>query len=112
MFVSLMRRFALFAALAAAVLAPAGAAQARTIGAQLASQMRGAGHSAGAYVFDATTGQVLFSSNATTPRILASNTKLFTSSAILAKLGPDATFPTEIERDGSSDPTSGVFNGD
>jgi serine-type D-Ala-D-Ala carboxypeptidase/endopeptidase (penicillin-binding protein 4) len=112
MLVSLMRRFALFAALAAAFLAFAGAAQARSIRAQLALAMRGAGHSAGAYVFDATSGKVLFSSHATTPRILASNTKLFTSSAILAQLGPDATFPTEIESDGSSDPATGIFTGD
>jgi len=112
MLVSLMRRLALPAAVLAAFLALAGGAQARTIRAQLASAMRGAGHSAGAYVFDATSRQVLFSSRATTPRILASNTKLFTSSAILAQLGPDATFPTEIESDGSSDPATGIFTGD
>lgn len=107
-----MRRLALLAAALAALLALAGGAQARTIRAQLASEMRGAGHSAGAYVFDATSRRVLFSSHATTRRILASNTKLFTSSAILAQLGPDATFPTEIESDGSSDPATGIFTGD
>jgi len=112
MFVSLMRRLALLAAALAAFLAVAGGAQARSIRAQLASEMRHAGHSAGAYVFDATSRQVLYSSRATTPRILASNTKLFTSSAILAQLGPDATFPTEIESDGSSDPATGIFTGD
>jgi D-alanyl-D-alanine carboxypeptidase/D-alanyl-D-alanine-endopeptidase (penicillin-binding protein 4) len=107
-----MRRFALFAALATAFLALAAGAQARTIQATLAGAMRGAGAHAGAYVFDATSGRVLFSSRSSTPRILASNTKLFTSSAILARLGPDATFPTEIESDGSSDPETGVFTGD
>lgn len=107
-----MRRFALFAVLAAAVLVPAGAAEARTIRAQLASAMHGAGRFAGAYVFDATSRKVLFSSRATTPRILASNTKLFTSSAILAQLGPLATFPTEIESDGTTDPATGIFTGD
>jgi serine-type D-Ala-D-Ala carboxypeptidase/endopeptidase (penicillin-binding protein 4) len=107
-----MRRFAVFAALLAPILFPAGSAQARSLQATLAAAMRGAGHHAGAYVFDATSGRTLFSSHSTTPRTLASNTKLFTSSAILAKLGPAATFPTEIESDGTSDPTTGVFTGD
>jgi D-alanyl-D-alanine carboxypeptidase/D-alanyl-D-alanine-endopeptidase (penicillin-binding protein 4) len=73
--------------------------------------MRGAGAHSGAYVRDATTGKVLFSSHSTTPRILASNTKLFTSSAILAKLGPAATFPTELEGDGTQDAETGVYTG-
>ena len=107
-----MRRLALFAVLAAAFLALAGGAQARSLNATLAAAMRGAGHHAGAYVLDATSKRVLFSSHSSTPRILASNTKLFTSSAILARLGPDATFPTEIESNGSSDPTTGIFTGD
>lgn len=112
MLVHLMRRLALLPALLALLLVPAAAAHAQSLGAQLAKAMRGAGSHAGAYVRDATTGQVLFSSRATTPRTLASNTKLFTSSAILARLGPNATFPTEIESDGSSDATTGVFTGD
>jgi serine-type D-Ala-D-Ala carboxypeptidase/endopeptidase (penicillin-binding protein 4) len=107
-----MRRLALAVALLALFLFPAGAAHARSLSAQLATAMRGAGHHAGAYVLDATSGQVLFSSHSSTPRILASNTKLFTSSAILARLGPDATFPTEIESDGSADPATGIFTGD
>src|SRR4051794_20712435 len=107
-----MRRLALVAALLALFLVPAGAAQARGLGAQLAAAMRGAGHHAGAYVLDATSGRVLFSSRSSAPRILASNAKLFTSSAILARLGPDATFPTEIESDGTGDPTTGIFSGD
>ncbi|HEY2599946.1 MAG TPA: D-alanyl-D-alanine carboxypeptidase/D-alanyl-D-alanine-endopeptidase [Thermoleophilaceae bacterium] len=107
-----MRRFALAAALGAGLLVPAGAAHASSIQAQLAAAMRGAGSHSGAYVRDATSGQVLFSSRASTPRILASNTKLFTSSAILARLGPDATFPTELEGDGTSDPETGIFTGD
>jgi D-alanyl-D-alanine carboxypeptidase/D-alanyl-D-alanine-endopeptidase (penicillin-binding protein 4) len=95
------------------MLAPAAAAQAQTaVGSQLASAMRHAARSSGAYVLDATTNQVLFQSRATTPRILASNTKLFTSSAILAKLGSAATFATQLESTGSADPTTGVFTGD
>src|SRR5437763_14711711 len=112
LFVPVMLIFALFAALLVLVLVPAGGAQARSLSATLAAAMRGAGRHAGAYVLDATSKRVLFSSNSSTPRILASNTKLFTSSAILARLGPDATFPTEIERTGTSDPPTGVFTGD
>jgi serine-type D-Ala-D-Ala carboxypeptidase/endopeptidase (penicillin-binding protein 4) len=107
-----MRRFAVLAGLLALLSAHAGPAQARSIGAQLRAGMHGAGSHTGAYVRDATSGKVLFSSRSSVPRILASNTKLFTSSAILARLGPAATFPTELESDGSSDPTTGVFTGD
>jgi serine-type D-Ala-D-Ala carboxypeptidase/endopeptidase (penicillin-binding protein 4) len=74
--------------------------------------MRGVGSSSGAYVLDATSGHVLYSSRPTVPRILASNTKLFTSSAILARLGPGATFATEVESNGTEDPATGIFTGD
>jgi D-alanyl-D-alanine carboxypeptidase/D-alanyl-D-alanine-endopeptidase (penicillin-binding protein 4) len=106
-----MRRLALAAAFVALLLVPT-AAQARSIGAQLASAMRGAGSHAGAYVLDATSGRVLFSSRPSTPRILASNAKLFTSSAILARLGSTATFATELESNGTPDSATGVFTGD
>ncbi len=112
MLVLLVRRLATLSLLAALVLALPGTALARSLRASLGISMRGAGSHSGAYVRDATTGKVLFSQRSTVPRILASNTKLFTSSAILAKLGPDATFPTEIESDGTNDPTTGVFTGD
>jgi serine-type D-Ala-D-Ala carboxypeptidase/endopeptidase (penicillin-binding protein 4) len=110
--VLLVRRLATASVLLALLLALPGTALARSLRASLAPAMRAAGSHSGAYVRDATTGKVLFSQRSTVPRILASNTKLFTSSAILAKLGPDATFPTEIESDGTSDPTTGVFTGD
>jgi D-alanyl-D-alanine carboxypeptidase/D-alanyl-D-alanine-endopeptidase (penicillin-binding protein 4) len=93
-------------------LGTASAAQAGGIRAQLASAMHRAGRSSGAYVLDATSGHVLYSSRPTVPRILASNTKLFTSSAILARLGPNATFGTEVESNGSEDPATGTFTGD
>jgi D-alanyl-D-alanine carboxypeptidase/D-alanyl-D-alanine-endopeptidase (penicillin-binding protein 4) len=106
-----MRKLALLAGVLGLLLIPS-AAGAQSISAQLRAGMRGAGAHSGAYVRDATTGQVLFSSHSNTPRILASNTKLFTSSAILAKLGPAATFPTELEGDGTTDPATGVYTGD
>src|SRR5437763_9068097 len=52
LFVPVMRRFALFAALLALVLVPARGAQARSLSAKLAAAMRGAGRHAGAYVLD------------------------------------------------------------
>lgn len=107
-----MRRLGVFAAFLGLFWALAGAAQAQSIGSQLARGMRGAGAHAGAYVLDATSGKVLFSRRSSTPRILASNTKLFTSSAILARLGPDATLPTQLESDGTTDPSTGIFTGD
>jgi serine-type D-Ala-D-Ala carboxypeptidase/endopeptidase (penicillin-binding protein 4) len=74
--------------------------------------MHGAGALSGAYVLDATKARVLFQSRPAVPRILASNTKLFTSSAILAKLGAAATFRTVLKTNGSADPATGIFTGD
>jgi D-alanyl-D-alanine carboxypeptidase/D-alanyl-D-alanine-endopeptidase (penicillin-binding protein 4) len=108
-----MRRLARLTILAA-VLLPVGAAQAQgeaALKATLASSWRGAAGASGAYVLDATSGKVLFQSRASTSRILASNTKLFTTSAILAKLGSDATLATELDSDAEGDPATGVLNG-
>ena len=106
-----MRRLALIAA-TCAFLVPVSAAEAQSLPSALASAMRHASRSSGAYVLDATSGRVLFQSRPRVRRILASNTKLFTSSAVLAKLGPDATLPTQLESTGSADPITGVFTGD
>src|SRR6185312_2456051 len=110
---SRMRRLACLAALAAFLL-PAGAAQAQGVAAVKAGLKRvwrGAAPSSGAYVLNATKGTVLFQSRASRARILASNTKLFTTSAILAKLGSDATLPTDLESDAEADPATGVLKG-
>jgi serine-type D-Ala-D-Ala carboxypeptidase/endopeptidase (penicillin-binding protein 4) len=110
---SRMRRLACLAVLAALLL-PAGAAQAQgeaALKAGLRAAWRGAASSSGAYVLNATKGAVLFQSRASTPRILASNTKLFTTSAILARLGSDGTLPTDLESDAEADPATGVLTG-
>jgi serine-type D-Ala-D-Ala carboxypeptidase/endopeptidase (penicillin-binding protein 4) len=110
---SRMRRLALLALLAAFLL-PSGAAQAQgeaALKAGLRATWRGAAASSGAYVLNATKGTVLFQSRASTPRILASNTKLFTTSAILAKLGSDGTLPTDLESDAEADPATGILKG-
>jgi D-alanyl-D-alanine carboxypeptidase/D-alanyl-D-alanine-endopeptidase (penicillin-binding protein 4) len=59
----------------------------------LAKLFRHVGRS-GAMVFDAATGQTLFGRKARRPRILASNSKLFTTSTALAKFQPDGRLNT------------------
>ena len=73
--------------------------------------MRGAGPLSGAYVMNVTEGRVVFSWNATRPRILASNTKLFTTSAALARYGTEGTLGTEVLGRGRLD-EDGVWRGD
>jgi D-alanyl-D-alanine carboxypeptidase/D-alanyl-D-alanine-endopeptidase (penicillin-binding protein 4) len=62
-------------------------------------------------VIDVGTGKTLFSWRPSTPRILASNTKLFTTSTALARFGVDGTFQTEVLSD-SPMSTDGVITGD
>jgi serine-type D-Ala-D-Ala carboxypeptidase/endopeptidase (penicillin-binding protein 4) len=102
----------LAALLAAALLAgavPAGAAT--PVASKLARAMRGAGGASGAYVLNASNGSKTFSLRAGTPRILASNTKLFTSAAALARFGVDGTLGTEVRGRGTLQ-GEGVFQGD
>jgi D-alanyl-D-alanine carboxypeptidase/D-alanyl-D-alanine-endopeptidase (penicillin-binding protein 4) len=103
-----MRR-AVLTLLAVALLLPA-QASAGGLTTSLTRYMRLAGSSSGAYVLNLTTGQKVFAWKAGTPRILASNTKLFTSSAALARFGVDGTLGTEVLGDGDLDDT-GVFRG-
>lgn len=62
--------------------------------------MRAAGSSSGAYVQNVTTGRTVFRSRPSTPRILASNTKLYTTAAALARFGIDGTLNTDVRGDG------------
>jgi D-alanyl-D-alanine carboxypeptidase/D-alanyl-D-alanine-endopeptidase (penicillin-binding protein 4) len=48
----------------------------------------------GAFVLDANTGQVLFSRKSGRPRILASNSKIFTTSTALGRFGPQTRLET------------------
>jgi D-alanyl-D-alanine carboxypeptidase/D-alanyl-D-alanine-endopeptidase (penicillin-binding protein 4) len=92
--------------------APAATADAATpLARTLARAMRGAGGASGAQVVNATTGTRVFSRRAGVPRILASNTKLFTSSAALARFGVEGTLGTEVLGNGSL-VGDGVFEGD
>jgi len=100
------------AALVAAIglLAPA-AADADSLRSKLASRMRPAGSFSGAYVYNATDGRAVFRWNDRRARILASNTKLFTTATALTRYGPDGTLGTEVLGSGSQDPL-GVWHGD
>jgi D-alanyl-D-alanine carboxypeptidase/D-alanyl-D-alanine-endopeptidase (penicillin-binding protein 4) len=65
----------------------------------------------GAYVYDFTDREALFSRRATKRRILASNTKLFTTAAALDEFGARGTFATEVLADRLPD-RNGVVRGD
>jgi D-alanyl-D-alanine carboxypeptidase/D-alanyl-D-alanine-endopeptidase (penicillin-binding protein 4) len=108
-FVLPMRR-ALLILLAASALLPTAPAQA-DLASSLTRYMRQAGSSSGAYVTNLSTGERVFAWRAGTPRILASNTKLFTSAAALARFGTEGTLGTEVLGAGALDP-DGIWRGD
>jgi D-alanyl-D-alanine carboxypeptidase/D-alanyl-D-alanine-endopeptidase (penicillin-binding protein 4) len=89
-------------AAAAALLAPApalGGEDGARLKSRLSAAMRQASAASGAYVYDVSDRESLYARRATTARILASNTKLFTTGAALAKLGARGTFTTEVLAD-------------
>jgi serine-type D-Ala-D-Ala carboxypeptidase/endopeptidase (penicillin-binding protein 4) len=104
-----MRRFALLLALVVALVFPAGASA--SLSSALKRQMRISGAYSGALVVDANSGQTLFSWKARTPRVLASNAKLFTTAAALARFGVAGTLSTDVLADSPIN-TSGVLAGD
>lgn len=64
----------------------------------------------GVHVFDLAAGESVYEYYADEPRILASNTKLFTSAAALDRLGPGYLFETEVFTRGEV--VDGVLEGD
>ncbi|HJS97089.1 MAG TPA: D-alanyl-D-alanine carboxypeptidase/D-alanyl-D-alanine-endopeptidase [Solirubrobacteraceae bacterium] len=82
----------------------------RALQRSLTQSMAKVGSSAGAYVLDLNTGQVLFSEAPNTGRLPASLEKIYTTSTALLRLGPTQTFATSILGVGSRDP-SGVWDG-
>lgn len=104
-------RLALLVAVAASVL-PAAAAPAAeaALADELRSAMRSAGGASGAYVVNATTGQPVFRFNHMRARILASNTKLFTTAAALARYGTDGRLNTNVRGKGTLGP-GGTYRG-
>ena len=97
-------------ALAAVVLSAPATTGAQTTGANeraesamrsvLARQMRSAGTFSGAYVVNATESRGVFRFRADRSRILASNTKLFTTAAALARFGADGRLATTVRGEG------------
>jgi D-alanyl-D-alanine carboxypeptidase/D-alanyl-D-alanine-endopeptidase (penicillin-binding protein 4) len=104
------RRFLTIAVFAAFFLPAAAASEAASLKTNLKRAMAGAGSSSGAFVMDAKTGKTLFSRRGTTPRILASNTKLFTSAAVLGRYGRNSSLATTLIGTGSLQP-NGTWKG-
>jgi serine-type D-Ala-D-Ala carboxypeptidase/endopeptidase (penicillin-binding protein 4) len=72
--------------------------------------VRGGGAASGLFVMDADSGTAVCARAAGRPRILASNTKLFTTSTALARFGPEHRIATELLTDGTID-AGGVLRG-
>ncbi len=105
-----MRRLAFLLALISAV-APATAAADDALVRKLTRQMRVSGAYSGAYVINVSQGQPVFRWKQDTQRILASNTKLFTTAAALARYGSEGTLGTEVVGD-SEVSGDGIWRGD
>ncbi len=91
--------------------AAAGAAARGTFCASLRARLlQGGGSASGLYVIDGETGAPVCARAAGTPRPLASNMKLFTTSTALSRLGPQSRIPTVLETDGGID-RNGVLHG-
>lgn len=89
----------------------AGSARAANACAQMKSYLaQGTGSGGGLLVVDAESGDVVCASAASTPRPLASNMKLFTTSAALAKLGPESRISTKVFASGTVT-ADGVLHG-
>jgi D-alanyl-D-alanine carboxypeptidase/D-alanyl-D-alanine-endopeptidase (penicillin-binding protein 4) len=99
----------LVVALVALAVSPA--AGAKSLQARLAHDLRASGKASGAHVLDLTDGRVLFSVRAGTRRVMMSNTKLFTTGAVLEALGPKARFETVALGAAAIGP-DGVLDGD
>ena len=88
------------AGLATATWAPSALADSSLAG-RLGAAMRGAGAYSGAYVVDSTQGTTVFRRRERRARILASNTKLFTTSTALVRYGAAGTLGTEVRGQGT-----------
>jgi serine-type D-Ala-D-Ala carboxypeptidase/endopeptidase (penicillin-binding protein 4) len=108
-----MRRIALLVMALLALLPAAAAAQDRELMVKrLTKQMGFAGAYASAYVVEVAGDNPgpVFGWRARRSRILASNTKLFTTSAVLARFGSEGTLGTEVLGTGELD-AEGVYRG-
>ena len=101
------------AAIALAWLCPGAGAQGNLAALQgdLSHVLSVAGSGSSGYVYDLTSRQALFSVRATALRPPASIQKLYTATAVLQLLGPDARLTTSVLGSGYLDP-SGTWQGD
>jgi serine-type D-Ala-D-Ala carboxypeptidase/endopeptidase (penicillin-binding protein 4) len=108
-----MRRFASLVAALVCVAVPAQgwATPDPALVSKLGRYMRAAGSQSGAYVVNVTDAETVFAWRQGKARILASNTKLFTTATALARFGTEGTLGTEVLGSGALD-ESGVFRGD
>jgi D-alanyl-D-alanine carboxypeptidase/D-alanyl-D-alanine-endopeptidase (penicillin-binding protein 4) len=86
------------------------AAAANSCGQMKAWLKAGGGSQSGLVVVDTESEEVVCAAGAEKMLPLASNTKLFTTSAALSKLGPNSTIPTKVLTDGTID-ANGVLHG-
>jgi D-alanyl-D-alanine carboxypeptidase/D-alanyl-D-alanine-endopeptidase (penicillin-binding protein 4) len=95
-----MRRASIVLALLAILLLPAVAGAKNACQQMRQRLVAGGGVASGLFVVDAQSGKALCARAAKRPRILASNTKLFTTSAALTRFGPDYRIETGLLTDG------------
>jgi D-alanyl-D-alanine carboxypeptidase/D-alanyl-D-alanine-endopeptidase (penicillin-binding protein 4) len=107
-----MRRASiLFGLLAVLLLLPAGASGAGNACQQMRERLvYGGGSASGLFVVDAESGRPVCARAAKRPRILASNTKLFTTSTALSRFGSEYRIVTKLLTDGRID-DGGVLHG-
>jgi serine-type D-Ala-D-Ala carboxypeptidase/endopeptidase (penicillin-binding protein 4) len=108
----LLRRV-LLAALCACCFAPtaaSAASESAALQADLSHQLQIAGSASGAYVYDLTAHQALFTERAETPRPPASVEKLYTSSTALELMGATARLSTNVLGSGHLAP-GGIWEG-
>ena len=77
----------------------------------LAAQMGNAGPSSGAFAVDLDTGRTIYKKRANTPRMPASVEKLYTSAALLDRLGAGGRLATTVYAEVAPD-ADGVVDGD
>jgi D-alanyl-D-alanine carboxypeptidase/D-alanyl-D-alanine-endopeptidase (penicillin-binding protein 4) len=102
---------AVLTALLAALTAVPASASEGGLASTLSRHMGPSGGWSGAYVVNADTGRTVFRWRHATARILASNTKLFTTAAALARFGTEGRLSTEVRGAGKLG-EQGVWRGD
>jgi D-alanyl-D-alanine carboxypeptidase/D-alanyl-D-alanine-endopeptidase (penicillin-binding protein 4) len=107
-----MRRVSiLFGLLLLALVLPVAAGAASSSCQQMRERLvYGGGSASGLFVIDAVSGKPVCARAAKAPRILASNTKLFTTSTALSRFGPEYRIVTKLLTDGRVD-DAGVLHG-